>query len=155
MGKMKNYEKGRIYYPRTTASQRKRLFEIWQETGDVAQACQQVRVSERTFYNWKPRFEAGGYEALQEFAAPGPKQPHRTSLEVEQKVIELKQAHPEWGKERIAQDLAKPNNWVPLISPNTVRRILVDAELWPPSQTAEKKRAMNRSAAPPKNLGKR
>jgi len=148
-------KKGRIYYPRTTASQRKRLFEVWQETGDVAQACHQARVSERTFYNWKPRFEAGGYEALQEFEAPGPKKPHRTSAEVEQKVIGLKRDHPDWGKERIAHELAKPNNWMPLVSPNTVRRILVDAGLWPASQTAEKKGALNRSVALPKNLGKR
>jgi len=148
-------KKGRIYYPRTTASQRQRLFEVWQETGDVARACHQSRVSERTFYNWKPRFETGGYQALQEFAAPGPKKPHRTSLEVEQKVIEMKGDHPEWGKERIAQELAKPNNWMPLVSPNTVRRILVDAGLWQPSHIAEKKRPMNPSAAAPKNLGKR
>lgn len=148
-------KKGRIYYPRTTASQRKRLFEVWQEPGNVAQACQQAHVSERTFYHWKGRFEAGGYEALQEFAAPGSKEAHRTSAEVEQKVIALKRVHPDWGKERIAQELAKPNNWIPLVSPNTVRRILVDAGLWSLSQTAEKKQAMKRSAALPKHLGKR
>ena len=148
-------KKRRIYYPRTTASQRQRLFEVWQETGDVAQACHQARVSERTFYNWKARFEAGGYAALQEFAAAGPKEPHRIGPEIEQKVIELKRTQPEWGKERIAQELAKPNNWMPLVSPNTVRRILIDAGLWQVSQTVEKKRPMNPSVAPPKNLDKR
>jgi transposase len=148
-------KKRRIYYPRTTASQRQRLFEVWQETGDVAQACDQARVSERTFYNWKARFEAGGYQALEEFAAAGPKQPHRTGPEIEQKVIEMKRTQPEWGKERIAQELAKPNNWLPLISPNTVRRILIEAGLWQPSQTAGKKGAMNPLAAVPKNLDKR
>lgn len=148
-------KKERIYYPLTTASQRKRLFEVWQETGDVAKACYQARVSERTFYYWKPRFEAGGYEALKEFDPQGPKEPHRTKPEVEQKVIELKQAHSKWGKERIAQEIAKQNNWVPLVSPNTVRRILVEAGLWQPSQTAEKKGHMNQSAAPPKNQDKR
>lgn len=105
----------------------------------MAQACHQARVSERTFYNWKPRFEAGGYEALQKFEALGPKEPQRTSPEVEQRVIGLKRAHPDWGKERIAHELAKLNNWMPLVSPNTVRRVLVDAGLWPPSQMAEKK----------------
>lgn len=132
-------KKGRISYPRTTASQRRRLFEVWQATGDVAEACRQARVSERTFYYWKPRFEAGGYAALQEFAVAGPKEPARTSAEVEQKVIDLKQSHPEWGKERVAQELTKANNWVPLVSPNTVRRILKDAGLWQPDETTKKK----------------
>jgi len=34
--------------------------------------------------------------------------------------------------------MAKANNWVPLIRPNTVKRILSDAGLWPDSG-AEKK----------------
>lgn len=37
-------------YPRTTATQRKKLFEIWEESGDVAKACAKTDVSERTFY---------------------------------------------------------------------------------------------------------
>jgi hypothetical protein len=42
----------------------------------------------------------------------------------------MKQAHPDWGKKRIVQELAKSNNWVPVVSPNTVRRILTEAGLW-------------------------
>jgi hypothetical protein len=50
----------------------KSLFEVWEETQDVAAACQKARVSERTFYNWKPRFEAGGYAAMENFEPVGP-----------------------------------------------------------------------------------
>lgn len=138
-------KKGHIYYRRTTAAQRRRLFELWQATGNIAEACQQARVSERTFYYWKPRFAAEGYAGIQAFAEFGPKEPARTSAEVEQKVVELKRAHPEWGKDRIAQELAKPNNWVPLVSPNTVRRILQDAGLWSASPPVKKK-VMSQSA---------
>jgi hypothetical protein len=42
----------------------------------------------------------------------------------------MKQAHPDWGKKRIVHELAKSNNWVPVVSPNTVKRILTEAELW-------------------------
>ena len=39
----------------------------------------------------------------------------------------------------IADELAKDNNWVPLVSPNTVRRILQDAGLWPtPAEPVKK-----------------
>jgi hypothetical protein len=51
-------------------------------------------------------------------------------LEIEQRVISLRREHPDWGKKRIADELAKANNWVPLVSPNTVKRILKDAGLW-------------------------
>jgi len=49
--------KKRLSYPRTTPSQRQHLFEIWEETGDKKRALSESRVSERTFYYWKPRFE--------------------------------------------------------------------------------------------------
>ena len=108
-------------YRRTTASQRKRLFEVWEESQDVAKACAKAGVSERSFYYWKPRFMAGGYKALEQFADHSPKNPARTKAKVEQQVVELKQAEPSWGKRRIAEELAKKNNWVPVVSPNTVK----------------------------------
>ena len=126
-------------YPRTTVSQRKRLFEIWEESQDVAKACAKAGVSERTFYYWKPRFMSGGYQALEQFADHSPKKPARTKAKVEQQVVEMKQAEPSWGKRRIEEELAKKNSWVPLVSPNTVRRILQEAGLWPEAQATAKK----------------
>ncbi len=46
----------KLSYPRTTASQRKRLFEVWEATGDLPQALKEARVSLGTFYYWKPRY---------------------------------------------------------------------------------------------------
>ena len=120
----------RTYFPRTTFSQRRLLFRTWEDSGCVKIACRIAHVSERTFYKWKPRFEAGGYEALKAFKSPAPKNPQRTAKEVEEKVVILRKAHPHWGKHTIANELTKENNWVPLVSPNTVRRILEDAGLW-------------------------
>jgi transposase len=87
-------------------------------------------VSERTFYNWKPRFETGGYEALEQFASHAPKKPNRTPEKIEQEVIEMRRQNGDWGKQRIADELAKKNNWTPVISPNTVKRILQEAQMW-------------------------
>jgi hypothetical protein len=56
------------------------------------------------------------------------------------RVIELRRTHPEWGKFRIADEMAKENNWVPIISPNTVRRILQEADLWPEQPKPGKKK---------------
>ena len=48
----------------------------------------------------------------------------------QRKVIGLKQRNPKWGKRHTTDEMQKANNWVPLISPNTVKRILKDAGLW-------------------------
>ncbi len=126
----------RIYYPLTTAQQRKFLFERWKATGNVTQACHESRTGRSTFYYWKPRFEKEGYAGLEEFKKQGPRKAHRKASETEQRVMEVRQENPKWGKRRIAEELAKANNWVPVVSPNTVRRILRDAGLWqePPAR---------------------
>lgn len=123
--------KTRTHFRLTTAAQRRLLFATWEATGNVAQACQTAHVSQRLFYVWKPRFLAGGYAALDQFASRAPTRTRRSAPAVEQRVIALRQAHPTWGKVRLANELAKANGWVPLVSPNTVKRILRDADLWP------------------------
>jgi len=120
----------RIHYRRTTAQQRKLLFEKWEETGNISEACRKAHVGRGTFYYWQARFEEKGYEGLEEFENHAPNSPNQIEEEVEQAVIEMKQAHGDWGKKRIAQELAKKNSWVPVISPNTVKRVLEEAGLW-------------------------
>jgi transposase InsO family protein/transposase len=142
----------RVQYPRTTPSQRKVLFQIWEEEGDLAKACREARVSEGTFYYWRPRFEIGGYEALEQFASHAPKEPNRTSDKIEQEVIEMRRQNESWGRQRIADELAKKNNWIPVISPNTVKRILQDAGLWSQPETTSSKakfEPVNRTAEMP------
>jgi transposase len=118
----------RTYFPPTTAPQRKLLFETWEQTKNVTRACRIAHVGRTTFYNWLPRFKEKGY--------PGT---GRTAEEIRAKVIEMRQAHPDWGKRRLADELAKANNWVPLVSLNTVRSILVEKGMWHPEETRRKK----------------
>jgi len=66
----------------------------------------------------------------------------------------MRRQHTDWGKKRIADELAKGNNWVPLVSPNTVKRILKDAGLWPEPEATAKKGALNRQSGLPKHRGK-
>ena len=132
-------KKQRIYYPRTTFSQRQLLFQAWEETQDVGEACQRAQVSESTFYYWKARFESEGYEGLKEVKKSGPARGIQVAESTQAKVVALKKEHPEWGKRRIADELAKENSWVPLISVNAVRRILVENDLWPEVGNEEKK----------------
>ena len=115
----------------------------WEETGSVTKACTKAHVSRQTFYNWKPRFEDGGYEALNECRSHAPQNPNRIAVEVEAEVIEMRRDHPNGGKRRIADEVAKGNSWVPVVSANTVKRILKDVGLWSPEESRKKKRLIS------------
>ena len=130
----------RAYFGYSTPQQRKPLFETWEATGSVTQACQKARLSRRLFYYWKPRFDEFGYAGLEEFASRVAHKLNYKSAEIEQRVREMRRKNPDWGKARIAQEMAKANNWIPLVSPNTVKRILRDAELWPERGKGGKKK---------------
>jgi transposase len=128
----------RTYFGFTTPQQRKLLFETWEATGSVTKACQKSRLSRGLFYYWKARFEQFGYAGLEEFESRVAHKLNYKSAEIEQRVTEMRRQNPDWGKARIAHEMAKTNNWVPLVSPNTVKRILRDADLWPESGVGKK-----------------
>ena len=129
----------RTYFGLSTAQQRKLLFEKWEETGSVSQACQKARVSRGLFYYWKPRFDKEGYVGLETFESRVAHKLNYKDEAIQQRVIELRQQNPDWGKARISQEMAKANNWVPLVSPNTVKGILQRANLWPESGSGGKR----------------
>jgi transposase len=131
----------RTYYPPTTPQQRKLLFETWEKTNNVTQACRVAHVGRSTFYYWKPRFDKDGYAGLESYEKLGvPVGTGRVATEIKNKVLELNEAHPNWGKRRLSDEMSKANNWIPLISPNAVRRILQEANLWKPEEKQGKKK---------------
>ena len=130
----------RTYYGFTTPQQRQLLFETWEGTGSVTKACDKARVSRGLFYYWKPRFEERGYAGLAEYESRAAHRLRYKPEAVVQQVIAMRRRNPDWGKARIAHEVAKANNWVPLVSANTVKRILRDAGLWSQSAGGKKPR---------------
>ncbi len=128
----------KTYFRFSTPQQRKLLFETWEATGSVTRACRKARLSRGTFYYWKKRFDQSGYAGLEEFDSRVAHKLNYVADTLQQQVIQMRQSHPDWGKARIAHELAKTNNWVPLVSPNTVKRILADTGLWPKDGSGEK-----------------
>jgi transposase len=129
----------RTYYGYTTYQQRKLLFETWEETGKITLACKKAHVSRGLFYYWKARFDEKGYAGLEEYESREAHKLNKKDESIEQKVIEIRKDHADWGKRRIADEMAKANQWEPIISPNTVRRILDTAGLWPGSGGGKKR----------------
>ncbi len=123
---------GRQQKPKSqsTAEQRKLLFKTWQATGSVSKACKAAQVERGTFYYWKPRFEVDGYTGLEACESRAPHAPNRVPDSVADQVIELRRKFPSWGKAQISKELARTNHSMPVVSPNTARRILIEAGLW-------------------------
>src|SRR3990172_540807 len=95
----------RTYYGFSTPQQRKLLFETWEATGSVSEACRKVRVSRGLFYYWKARFIAQGYNGLEEFDSRIAHQLNYKAPALERCVVEMRQQNPDWGKARIAQEM--------------------------------------------------
>jgi hypothetical protein len=111
------------------------LFESYEATGEVGEACAKAHVGRGTFYYWRPRFEAGGYEALEQERS---RAPHRTRIppirpEIVEEVVAYKRAHPEAGYRTVAQRVRQAHNWQAVIGPSKVRLILLEAGLVNPA----------------------
>ena len=121
----------RPYFRRTTPQQRRLLFETYERTGNVDEACRVAHMGRRTFFYWLPRFRAGGYAALEQERS---RAPHKTRIpptpeETVEEVIAYRQSHPTAGYRRIAAELKRAHDWQSVISPTQVRRILLKAGL--------------------------
>jgi len=121
----------RPYFRPTTADQRKLLFRVYEQTGSPRRACAAAHVSLAMFYNWRKRFEAGGYAALEECRSHTAHSFHnQLPASILDEVVAARREHPDWGKRRIADELAKAHGWHAVVSASEVRRILIDAGLW-------------------------
>jgi transposase len=132
----------RRYYGFTTAQQRKLLFETWESTSSVMEACEKAHVSRGLFYYWKARYDKEGYAGLEKFESRAAHKLNKKDASIEQAVIRMKKEHEDWGKRRIAEELAKANNWEPLVSLNTVRRILESAGMWAEAGSKKKRKSI-------------
>lgn len=147
-------ESKRPYYRPTTADQRKVLFRVYERTESPREACAAAHVGIATFYYWRPRFEQGGYAALEEVRSHA-RHTYARALPVStvQEVIEAKRGHPEWGRRRIADELRKGHGWQAVVSASEVRRILIEAGLWP--QVSKPPKKVSRALAMRKGPTKR
>lgn len=128
----------KIYYRETTFQQRKYLFELIKESGNVSKACKQAKVSRGTYYYWKKRYEKDGIEGLREPESRAPHHHHTIDPLIEKRIVNLKRQHPNWGKKSIAQWIWKENNWEKVVAISTVKNVLERHGLWNAEKTKKK-----------------
>lgn len=129
-----------IYYRETTFQQRKYLFELVERLGNVSEACRRAKVSRKTYYLWKPRYESEGIEGLREPRSHALHNPHTIDPHIQRRIIELKREHPNWGKKRIAQWIWKEYGWKRVVAIETVRNVLNRHGLWKNGKRKKKKK---------------
>ncbi|MFQ5888355.1 MAG: helix-turn-helix domain-containing protein [Candidatus Hydrothermarchaeales archaeon] len=119
-----------IYYRETTFQQRRYLFELAEQIGNISKACRQAKVSREHYYYWKPRYDKDGIEGLRHPKSHAVHNPKMIDPQIERRIIELKREHPSWGKKRIAQWIWKEHGWRKIVAVNTVKNVLNRHGLW-------------------------
>ena len=90
-----------------TAEQRLMLLDTWFRSGLPAKDFSSlVGVSHHSLYNWKKRFEADGPAGLMD-QPKGARKGSRLSEVTKRSILMLKETHPEYGCQRISDELAR------------------------------------------------
>ena len=90
----------------------------------MSELCERFGISRQTGYTLLERYQEHGVEGLQD-RARGPKScPHKTPIEVEQALVNLRSKYPNWGPVTLLQRLGKVRPNLALPSASTAGEIL-------------------------------
>ena len=105
-------------------SQRREFVELSQrEEANTRDLCRRFGVSHTTGYKWRKRYRIGGEAALSDLSRRPHHSPGRTAPEIEELVLNVRDAHPAWGGRKLRAWLsAKGHELLP--SPSTITAIL-------------------------------
>ena len=95
------------------------VFEYQQRQRTMTELCQRYEIARETGYVWLRRYQAVGLEGLVEKSRATQRHGNQTPAEIEQMVLELREAHSRWG-------------------PRKLKRVLEDNEpgrVWPAAST--------------------
>jgi transposase InsO family protein len=112
-------------HPALTPQQRLLLLDTWRRSGlPAGDFAALVGLSKHTLYAWKKKFDTDGPAGLLDQPRGGPAGSKLPDL-TQRTILMLKQAHPEWGCQRIS-DLLRRGPALPA-SPGAVARVLHEA----------------------------
>ncbi len=107
---------------RFTPAQRLFILEAWMKSRlPATDFSPLVGVSTFTLYAWRSRFEARGPAALEDRPKGGPKG-SRLPEPTRRAILMLKDAHPDWGQDRIQDVLLRSQGFA--ASPGAIQRVL-------------------------------
>lgn len=111
-----------------TGAQRLMLLDMALRSGlPVKEFAKLVGMPHHTLYEWKKRYEEGGPEALMDHPRQGKGPESRLPEVTKRAIVMIRQAHPEYGCERISDMLGRGPGLG--ASPNAVLRVIREAGL--------------------------
>ena len=119
-------------------SQRKEFVSLAQADGvNMSELCRRCGISRKTGYKWLSRHREGGDRGLHDLSKRPHESPNRTSEQLEQAVVDLRQEYPTKGSHVIARML-KDRGYDPVPSKSTITAILRRHGLIEPSESAKR-----------------
>lgn len=112
---------------------------------DFSAVCRRFGISRQTGYTWKRRFEEEGASGLADRPSCAKRHPNSTAAEMEDRVVEVRKAHPTWGPKKLRAWLARKQPELVLPAPSTIGEILTRRGL-----TAPRKRRLRVPPSPTK-----
>ena len=83
------------------------VFEYEQRYRSMTELCERYEISRETGYVWLRRYRALGVEGLVERSRAAGRHPNQTPAEMEEMVLELRQAHMRWGPRKLKRVLER------------------------------------------------
>jgi transposase InsO family protein len=108
------------------------------DNANIRQLCRRFGISPTTAYKWLGRYQSDGLDGLKDQSRRPKNSPCRSSDEVEQAVVKLRQKHPTWGGRKLRARLeALQEPEIP--SASTITAILHRHQLITPEASQEHK----------------
>lgn len=92
----------------------------------LTELCAEFEISRPTGYGWLKRYQEGGIAGMQEMSRRPHHSPARTGAALEQRVVELRRARPDWGARKIQHLLRRAGIELPA---STIHRIFLRHQL--------------------------
>lgn len=96
------------------------------EKKNLSAVCKDFGISLTTGYRWWKRFQKDGISSMEEQSRRPHHIPGRTPIQVEQRVVELRRARPDWGARKLQELLRRDAVILPT---GTIHRILLRHDL--------------------------
>lgn len=92
----------------------------------LTELCAEFEISRPTGYSWLKRYQEGGIAGMQEISRRPHHSPARTGAGLEQRVVEMRRARPDWGARKIQHLLRGAGIELPA---STIHRIFLRHQL--------------------------
>ena len=83
------------------------VFEYERDEQTMTELCQSFGIARETGYVWLRRYQQSGIEGLLEANRAAQRHPNQTPTAIEQRVLELRQAHMRWGPRKLKRVLER------------------------------------------------